>query len=44
MDHVGFIAVVYGATFAVIVTLVVRTVVQGRDLASKVADKDKPWT
>ncbi len=44
MDHVGFIAVVYGATFAVIVTLVVRPLLQGRDLASKVADKDKPWT
>ncbi len=44
MDHVGFIAVVYGATFAVIVTLVVRTLSQGRNLASKVADKDKPWT
>jgi len=44
MDHVGFIAVVYGATFAVIVTLVFRTLLQGRDLASKVADKDKPWT
>ncbi len=44
MDHVGFIAVVYGATFAVIVTLVARTLLQGRDLASKVADKDKPWT
>ena len=44
MDHVGFIAVVYGATFAVIVTLVVRTLLQGRYLASKVADKDKPWT
>lgn len=44
MDHVGFIAVVYGTTFAVIVTLVVRTFSQGRDLASKVADKDKPWT
>ncbi len=44
MGHVGFIAVVYGATFAVIVTLVVRTLSQGRDLASKVADKDKPWT
>jgi hypothetical protein len=28
----------------VIVALVVKTVVQGRDLASKVADKDKPWT
>ena len=44
MDHLGFIAVVYGTTFAVIATLVVRTVIQGRDLASKVADKDKPWT
>jgi hypothetical protein len=44
MDHLGFIAAVYVTTFAAIVTLVVRTVVQGRDLASKVADKDKPWT
>ena len=44
MDHLGFIAVVYGATFAVIVTLVVRTLLQGRELASKVVDKDKPWT
>ena len=44
MDNLGFISVVYGATFAVIVTLVVRTLLQGRDLASKVADKDKPWT
>ncbi len=44
MDHLGFIAVVYGVTFAVIVALVAKTVVQGRDLASKVADKDKPWT
>ena len=44
MDHLRFIAVVYGTTFAVIVTLVVRTLLQGRDLASKVADKDKPWT
>lgn len=44
MDHVGFIAVVYGVTFGVIIALVAKTVVQGRDLASKVADKDKPWT
>jgi heme exporter protein D len=44
MDHLGFIAAVYGTTFAVIIALVVKTVVQGRDLASKVADKDKPWT
>jgi heme exporter protein D len=44
MDHLGFIAAVYGTTFVVIVGLVVKTVVQGRDLASKVADKDKPWT
>ena len=44
MDHLGFIAAVYGITFAVISALVVRTVLQGRDLASKVADKDKPWT
>jgi heme exporter protein D len=44
VDHLGFIAAVYGSTFIVIVALVVRTVVQGRDLASKVADKDKPWT
>ena len=44
MDHLGFIAAVYGSTFVVIVALVVRTVALGRDLASKVADKDKPWT
>ena len=44
MDHLGFMAAVYGTTFVVIVALVVKTVVQGRDLASKVADKDKPWT
>ena len=44
MDHLGFMAVVYGVTFAVITTLVVRTLSQGRELASKVADKDKPWT
>jgi hypothetical protein len=44
MDHLGFISVVYGTTFVVIAVLVVRTVIQGRDLASKVADKDKPWT
>jgi heme exporter protein D len=44
MDHLGFIAVVYGVTFTVIVALVVRTLSQGRNLASKVADKDKPWT
>jgi heme exporter protein D len=44
MDHLGFIAAVYGSTFVVIVALVVKTVAQGRDLASKVADKDKPWT
>jgi len=44
MDHLGFIAVVYSTTFAVIAVLVVRTLSQGRNLASKVADKDKPWT
>ncbi len=44
MDHLGFITAVYGVTFAVIAALVFKTVVQGRDLASKVADKDKPWT
>lgn len=44
MDHLGFIAAVYGVTFAVISALVIKTVMQGRDLASKVADKDKPWT
>ena len=44
MDHLGFISAVYGTTFVVIVALVVRTLSQGRDLASKVADKDKPWT
>ena len=44
MDHLGFIAAVYGSTFVVIVALVIKTVAQGRYLASKVADKDKPWT
>jgi len=44
MDHAAFIAAVYAVTFSVIIGLVVRTVLQGRDLASKVADKDKPWT
>jgi hypothetical protein len=44
MDHLGFIAAVYLTTFGVIIGLVVKTLKQGRDLASKVADKDKPWT
>ncbi len=44
MDHLGFIATVYLTTFGVIIALVAKTLKQGRDLASKVADKDKPWT
>lgn len=44
MDHFGFIAVVYLTSFGVIIALVAKTLKQGRGLASKVADKDKPWT
>ncbi len=44
MDHVGYIATVYLATLGVIIALIAKTLLQGRDLASKVADKDKPWT
>lgn len=44
MDHLGFIAIAYVSTFGVIIALVAKTLKQGRDFASKVADKDKPWT
>lgn len=44
MKDVGFISLTYVVTFVTIVFLVVRVVVEGRSMSSRVPDEDKPWT
>lgn len=44
MNHAGFIITTYVVTFGAVIGLAVYAIKQGRELASKVSDKDKPWT
>ncbi len=44
MNHAGYVLGTYAITFVFIVSAVVYTLKEGRELSRKVADRDKPWT
>ena len=44
MNHAGYVFGTYAITFTLIVSAVVYTLKEGRELSRNVADKDKPWT